>query len=273
MIFFSGCKINIGLYVIRKRADGYHDLETVMFPVRGLCDAIEMIPGDKPGVEFSSSGLAVDGPVEKNLCVRAYELMRRNYPIGNVKMHLHKHIPMGAGLGGGSANAACVIKGLSQLFDLKLSLSTMESLAAELGSDTAFFVADRPALATGRGEILSPIELSMKGYRLVIVKPNVGVSTAEAYAHVTPHMPETALTEQLVQPVELWKDVIGNDFEMSVFPQYPQIAEIKQQLYEMGALYASMSGSGSAVYGIFSGDRGVVQADFSECFVYQEDMA
>lgn len=272
MIFFSGCKINIGLYVIRKRADGYHDLETVMFPVQGLCDAIEMIPGDRPGVEFSSSGLAVDGPVEKNLCVRAYELMRRHYPIGNVKMHLHKHIPMGAGLGGGSANAACVIKGLSQLFDLKLSLSTMEYLAAELGSDTAFFVADRPALATGRGEILSPIELSMKGYRLVIVKPNVGVSTAEAYAHVTPHMPETALTEQLAQPVECWKELVRNDFEGSVFPQYPQIAEIKQQLYEMGALYASMSGSGSAVYGIFAGDCPAVQNDFPDCFVYQEDM-
>lgn len=258
--------------MIRKRADGYHDLETVMLPVRGLCDAIEMIPGDRSGVEFSSSGLAVDGPVEKNLCVRAYELMRRHYSIGDIRMHLHKHIPMGAGLGGGSANAACVIKGLSQLFDLKLSLSTMEYLAAELGSDTAFFVADRPALATGRGEILSPIELSMKGYRLVIVKPNVGVSTAEAYAHVTPHMPETVLTEQLAQPVELWKDVIGNDFEMSVFPQYPRIAQIKQQLYAMGALYASMSGSGSAVYGIFSDDRGVVQVDFSDCFVYQEDM-
>ena len=179
---------------------------------------------------------------------------------------------MGAGLGGGSADAACVITGLSQLFGLRLSISTMEALAAEIGSDTSFFIADRPAIATGRGEVLTPYGLSLQGYRLVIVKPDTGVSTAEAYARVTPHKPEISLTEKLALPVERWRGEIVNDFEESVFPQYPQIGQIKRQLYDLGALYASMSGSGSAVYGIFPRRHEIPTGAFEKMFVYQEDM-
>ena len=272
MIFFPGCKINIGLHVVSKRADGYHDLETLMFPVRGLCDAVEIIRSRTTGVEFTSSGLPVGGPVQKNLCVRAYEQVRRAYPISGVKIHLHKRVPMGAGLGGGSADAACVIRGLSQLFGLRLSISTMEALAAEIGSDTSFFIADRPAIATGRGEVLTPYGLSLQGYRLVIVKPDTGVSTAGAYARVTPHKPEISLTEKLALPVERWRGEIVNDFEESVFPQYPQIGQVKRQLYDLGALYASMSGSGSAVYGIFPRRHEIPTGVFEKMFVYQEDM-
>ncbi len=272
MIFFPGCKINIGLRVVGKRADGYHNLETVMFPVRGLCDAVEIIHSRTVGVEFTSSGLPVCGSVRGNLCVRAYEQVRSAYPIGGVKIHLHKRVPMGAGLGGGSSDAACVIKGLSQLFGLGLSISTMEALAAEIGSDTAFFIADRPALATGRGDVLTPCDLSLGSYHLVIVKPDISVSTAEAYERVSLHEPGISLKEKVKLPVEHWRGEILNDFEESVFPRYPQIAQIKRSLYDFGALYASMSGSGSAVYGIFPQGHELPAKPFEHAFVYREDI-
>lgn len=272
MILFPNCKINLGLRILSKRVDGYHELETLMYPVSGLCDALEIIPGEGEGVSFSASGLLVDAPVEKNLCVRAYEALRRRYPLGGVKIHLHKKVPMGAGLGGGSADAAYVIRGLSDMFELGLSLSEKEAVAAEIGSDTAFFVSGRPALASGRGEVLRPVEFSLRGYRLVIVKPSFGVSTAQAYAQVKPAPTEVSLWHLLAQPVSAWKDTVFNDFEPSVFAQFPRLKILKQKLYEAGALYAAMSGSGSAIFGLFPGGESVSLSGLSDEFVYQEDI-
>ncbi len=273
MILFPNCKINLGLRILAKRADGYHELETVMYPVQGLCDALEMIPWKGQGVSFSSSGLPVEGPVDKNLCVRAYEALSKRRPLGGVKMHLHKVVPMGAGLGGGSANAAYVIRGLVEMFGLGMSETEMESVAAEIGSDTAFFVSGRPALATGRGEILSPVDLSLQGYRLVIVKPPFGVSTAQAYARVVPDARGESLLDRLAHPIAEWKDRVFNDFEPSVFAQFPRLQQLKESLYADGALYAALSGSGSALFGIFPGEKPVTLSGITDEFVYQENIA
>lgn len=272
MILFPPCKINLGLRVLAKRADGYHELETLMYPVYGLCDALEIIPSPEGGMRFSASGLAVDAPAQNNLCVRAYEALRQHYAVGGVQMHLHKVVPMGAGLGGGSADAAYVIRGLSELFALDLSQEEMESIAAGIGSDTAFFVSASPALATGRGEILSPVDFSLHGYRLVIVKPPFGVSTAQAYARITPSPVERPLLDCLRQPVATWRTGVVNDFEASVFAQFPRLAQLKEVLYACGALYAAMSGSGSALFGLFPAGEPVRLPGLADEFVYQEDI-
>ena len=271
MILFANCKINIGLNILSRRDDGYHNIETLMYPVPGLCDAVELLKHDGPEIVFTASGLPVDGPAEKNLCMKAARLMQDRYAIAGIKMHLHKAVPMGAGLGGGSADAAFVIRGLSDLFELNLLEEEMESLAAELGSDTSFFIKNRPAIATGRGEILTPFPVTLSGYKLVIVKPLFSVGTAEAYAGVVPHNPVRQLTENLSLPIEQWKDCVCNDFETSVFAKYPLLKEIKLSMYQQGALYSAMSGSGSAVYGIFPAS---VHPEFGggELFVYQSDV-
>ena len=271
MIAFPNCKINLGLRVVRKRADGFHDIETVMVPVPGLCDALEILPTETDGCEFSSSGLIVDAPAEKNLCVRAYRLMQERYGIPGVRMHLHKHIPFGAGLGGGSADAAFTLKMLNELFAVGLPERELESLAAELGSDTAFFTANRPALAQGRGEVLTPVGLDLRGYRLLIVKPPTGISTAEAYAGITPAVTDRSLTDILAGDRNEWKQCLKNDFEPVVFQKHPEIAAIKERLYDLGAVYAAMSGSGSAVFGLFEGRPEAVQWPEDQ-FVYVENM-
>lgn len=277
MLLFPNCKINIGLHVVSKRADGFHNIETIMYPVRGLCDALEILPAKQEGMTFTASGLAVGVSPEQNICVSAYRCVCDRYPIAGVKMHLHKVIPMGAGLGGGSSDAAYVIRGLLELWQTRMPdaepvrLAQMEELAAQVGSDAPFFVANRPALATGRGELLSPVSCSFRGYRLVIVKPDESVSTAEAYGGVTPRVPDEPLSRLLQLPVEAWRDRITNDFEASVFKKHPRIKQIKELLYQQGACYAAMSGSGSAVYGIFKGNDPIL-LDFDDLFVYQEDM-
>ena len=271
MILFPNCKINLGLRVVRKRPDGYHDIETAMVPVRGLCDALEILPDTKDGCLFSSSGLEIDAPAEKNLCVRAYELMKTRYGIGGVKMHLHKRIPFGAGLGGGSSDAVFALKMLADAFALDLPESELGLLAAELGSDTVFFVQNRPVLARGRGEVLAPIGMDLERYHGIIVKPPFGVSTAEAYAGVVPAQPDRPLTDVLSGGVHTWKGELKNDFEPSVFRRYPEIAAIKRQLYDCGAVYASMSGSGSAVFGLFDGEPEPTQFP-DNYFVYSGHM-
>ncbi len=252
MILFPNAKINLGLHVLARRPDGFHDIETLMFPVAGFCDAVEVIRSGGRGATFASSGLAVDCAPEKNLCVRAYELLRREFPsIGGAHIHLHKIIPFGAGLGGGSADAVATLRGLTNLFGLNLSDTHLETLAAELGSDTVFFVRNTPAIATGRGEFLEPFPVDLQGYWLQIVKPPVGVSTAEAYSGITPARPVEPLRKTLRRdPVE-WQKTLFNDFEPSVFKKYPALAGVKKSLCEMGAVYASMSGSGSALFGLF----------------------
>lgn len=234
MIAFPPCKINLGLNILRKRPDGFHDIETCFYPVRWT-DILEVIPSDK--FEFTMSGNAIPG--DDNLCVRAHKIL--NAP--PAKIHLHKVIPTGAGLGGGSSDAAWTLRLLNDVFDLKHSKEDLKNFAAQLGSDCAFFIEDVPMIGTGRGEILTKANIDLTGKYLVIVKPDIHVSTAEAYASVVPKE----------SPFDL-NDIrsLKNDFEPSVFKKYPGIASIKDALYEAGAYYASMSGSGSSVFGIFN---------------------
>lgn len=272
MLLFPNCKINLGLRIVSKRTDGYHDIETVMYPVENLCDALEILRYDCEDIEFSVSGIRIDGAVEKNICLKAYRVVQREYPqVRGVYMHLHKAIPMGAGLGGGSSDAAYVIRELSDLFGLEIDQSQMERMAAEVGSDVPFFVANRPALATGRGERLEPVDRLLAGWQLVLVKPSVSVGTAKAYAGVTPRRSERPLTDILYRtPIEQWRECVVNDFEPSVFARYPIIARIKSDLYRLGAVYASMSGSGSTVFGIFDRTKNVDLSCFQDVFVHHE---
>lgn len=252
MIWKANCKINIGLDVLRRRADGYHDLETVMVPVRALCDRVEVERTTESGCSFSQQGIEVDCPEEQNICVKAFRLMASRHGVDGVRITLDKRIPFGAGLGGGSADGTMVLLALNELFELHLAEEELIALAAELGSDTAFFVRNSPQLCTGRGVEMTPIELkSLNGLWLLLVKPDEGVSTREAYAGVRPAVPELPLRERLAEPIARWQQVIKNDFESSVFAAHPRLAQIKEQLLAQGARYAAMSGSGSTLFGLF----------------------
>ncbi len=251
MILHANCKINLGLDVLRRRADGFHDLETVMIPVEGLYDRVEVVRTAAPGATFRCEGLAVDCPAEDNLCLRAFRLMRDRYGVDGVGIALDKCVPFGAGLGGGSSDATAVLLALDRLFDLRLPETELIACAAELGSDTAFFVRNTPQLCTGRGERMTPFALDLAGLTLVIVKPDEGVSTREAYAGVHPRVPAVPLAERLRLPVAAWQGAVTNDFEPHVFAAHPAIRAAKERLLAAGALYAAMSGSGSAVFGLF----------------------
>ena len=245
----ANCKINIGLDVLRRRADGYHDLSTVMVPVKGLYDVLTIEQAEASSL--SIVGIEVDCDAEQNICMKALRLMQQRYGIGEASITLDKRIPFGAGLGGGSADGTAVILALNDIFSLGLDEATLISLAAELGSDTAFFVRNTPQLCEGRGEIMTPIELDLAGYWLVLIKPDANVSTREAYAGVVPAIPELSLTERLRKPIAEWQGCVKNDFEKSVFAAHPIIADFKQKMIDAGATYASMSGSGSTVFGLF----------------------
>jgi len=251
MILQANCKINLGLDVLRRRADGFHDLETVMFPVVGLFDEVEVTRRAAPGAKFRCEGLAVDCAPEDNLCLRAFRLMHDRYGVDGVEIRLVKRVPFGAGLGGGSADATAVVLALDRLFALHLAEEELIACAAALGSDTAFFVRNVPQLCTGRGEVMEPFPVGLEGLSLVLVKPDEGVSTREAYAGVTPRVPQVPLAERLRRPVAEWQGLVTNDFEPSVFAAHPAIRAVRDSLLAAGALYASMSGSGSAVYGLF----------------------
>jgi 4-diphosphocytidyl-2-C-methyl-D-erythritol kinase len=248
MVAFPPCKINLGLNVISKREDGFHDLETCFYPVPWT-DILEIIPSDK--LAFTSSGNAIPGTEEDNLCLKAYHLLKADFNIAPVKIHLHKIIPIGAGLGGGSSNAAYTLRLLNEIFNLSLSIDQLKSYASKLGSDCSFFIEDKPMLGSGKGEILNEIDLSLNCFYLVIVKPAIHVSTQEAYSGISPKQPTVTMREILKRPVADWKEVLKNDLEESIFKKYPAIAEIKTKLYSSGAIYASMSGSGSSVFAIF----------------------
>lgn len=248
MILYPPAKINIGLYVINKRLDGYHNLESVMISIP-LCDILEIQPSD--AFSFSSSGIPIPGNPETNLCVKAFHLMKEHYAIGNVAMHLHKVIPMGAGIGGGSANAAFVLRGLNDLFSLNLAVGALEELAAQLGSDCPFFITDTPKFIEGRGEIMEEISLNLKGYYLKLINDGTHVSTADAFSNLIPSTLPNHLKEKIKLPLNEWQGRIENDFEKTIFVKYPHLENYKNQLLSEGALYASMSGSGSSVYGIF----------------------
>lgn len=263
MITFPNAKINLGLNITEKRPDGYHNLETIFYPIP-LEDALEACPR-KEGLgsySLSQSGLSIEGDAENNLVVKAYKLLDETYHLPPVDIYLHKHIPSGAGLGGGSADAAFMLKLLNRMYRLNLTDDQLEAYAARLGADCAFFVRNQPTYAEGIGNIFSPVELSLAGWQLLLVKPNIFVSTRDAFARIRPRHPERNLRDLINQPVESWKDSIINDFEESVFPQFPAIGDIKTELYHLGAVYASMSGSGSSVYGLFAPDAVLPDVDF-----------
>lgn len=252
MISFPNCKINLGLNIVGKRADGFHDIETIFYPLP-WSDILEITrtTDKESGIDFRSSGIRIYGGKETNLCVRAYQLVAKDHPIGAVRMHLHKILPIGAGLGGGSSDAAFALRSINNLFQLKLSDEQLEKYASELGSDCPFFIRNKPVFATGRGDIFEDIKLRLDDYYFVVVKPRIHVSTADAYAGVTPSKPIVSLKEAIRKPVETWKDTIKNDFENTILEKYAAIRKIKKRLYDEGATYASMSGSGSSVFGIF----------------------
>jgi 4-diphosphocytidyl-2-C-methyl-D-erythritol kinase len=264
MVVFPPCKINLGLNVISKRPDGFHNIETCFYPL-SLTDILEAIPA--PAFSFSQTGLSLGGNGSDNLCVQAYQLLSRDYVIPPVALHLHKVIPAGAGLGGGSSDAAYTLRLLNDLFKLGISNATLHYYAVRLGSDCAFFLQNGPMLGQGKGEMLTPLSLSLKGYTIILVKPEVHIATAEAYRAVTPRAPEKAIDDVLQLDIGQWKNSLVNDFEVSVFQKYPEIKKIKDTLYEQGAVYAAMSGSGSAVYGIFDQPRDLTSS-FTEYFCW-----
>ncbi len=254
MVTFPNAKINLGLDVLRKRPDGYHDLQTVMMPV-GWTDILEIIPG-KEVDSLTVTGRHVDCPPEKNLVMKAVRALRETVDFPPVDIYLHKIIPDGAGLGGGSADAAFTLSTINSLFSLQLGSDKLAEIASGIGADCPFFIYNRPMLCEGTGTSMCPIDICLpQNAKIALVKPPVSVSTKEAYARVHPHIPATPLPVLLQEPVERWQAAVKNDFETSVFPKYPVISEIKNGMMEMGALYASMSGSGSAVFGIFVNDN------------------
>ena len=261
MISYPNCKINLGLHVVGKRADGYHDLETIFLPVHSLLDELEInTAGSRQQVAGSSmvqEGIVLDNNPDDNLCMKAWRLLHDEFDIPEVSIRLKKGIPFGAGLGGGSSDAAFTLKMLNEMFSLNLTDSQLEQRAARLGADCAFFIQNRPAYATGIGDRLEPLELKMKNkeLRIVIEIPEgEHVSTKEAYAGIDLSRPTShvSLTEAVKRPIGEWRELIVNDFEASVFPTHPAIAALKEEMYRRGALYASMTGSGAAVFGIFA---------------------
>ena len=244
-------KINIGLQIVRKRPDGYHDLQTVFYPTDFFTEYLRISPSEEE-IVFNMESLEDLGNADNNLCVKAFRLLQKDFGISNVEIFLRKGIPSGAGLGGGSADAAFTLKMLRDIFQLPVDEKKMVDYALQLGSDVPFFLYNKPMYATGRGEVMTPIDLDLSPYRLKIVKPDIHISTKEAYAGVTPHKSDVFLPQVLQQDVRTWKDCVVNDFEFSLFEKIPELKTVKEKLYYEGALYASMSGSGSAFFGIFT---------------------
>jgi 4-diphosphocytidyl-2-C-methyl-D-erythritol kinase len=250
MIVFPNAKINLGLHVLSKRADNFHNLETLMVPI-GLCDILEFLPSTGTDTSFKVSGIPISGEMQENLVYKAYLILKDLYHLPELRIHLHKIIPSGAGLGGGSSDAAFMLTGLDKMFGLNLSHDELKHHAANLGSDCSFFITNVPALATGKGEILVPSENYLKGHKVLLFFPGFPVSTAEAYQGVVPFSQRESLTLTLEKGISNWKKELVNDFEKSVFEKHPAIVELKKKLYNYGAVYVSMSGSGSSVFGIF----------------------
>jgi len=248
MIVFPNAKINIGINITGRRPDGYHNIETIFYPVK-IYDALEALAGKE--LSFQSSGLGIPGRVEDNLCIKAYHLIKNDYELPPVTIHLHKHIPIGAGLGGGSADAAFFIKLIDQLFELGMATEQKLHYARQLGADCAFFIESKPVFAFEKGDRFEPVNLDLSGYHIALVMPPAHVSTSEAYRGVKPAPAELSLKELVSLPIHEWKHSIKNDFEESVFKNHAVIRGVKAAMYEAGAIYASMSGSGASVFGIF----------------------
>lgn len=248
MLAFANAKINLGLHITEKRTDGYHNLETVFYPVK-IFDVAELTDAEQNS--FEARGIDIPGAAGENICMKAFGVLQKAFNLPPQKLTLLKNIPVGAGLGGGSADAAAVVKLANDKFGLGLSAEQMEDYVRPLGADCAFFIKNKPVLAFGRGDEFEPADIDLSNYYLVLVKPPVHVSTAAAYSGIKPARPSTSLKDLIHLPLENWKAVLKNDFEATVFAKYPEIEAVKASLYEAGALYAAMSGSGSAVFGIF----------------------
>lgn len=275
MIIFPNAKINLGLHITEKRPDGYHNLETVFYPIP-LCDALEVlhVPVEKDptgdnssALHFYLDGLNIEGDPEKNLVCKAYYLLAKDFDLPALNVHLLKNIPTGAGLGGGSADATFMLKAINTLANLELSDETLESYALKLGADCPIFVRNKTVYAEGIGEIFTPIEFSLEGYQLLLVKPDVFVSTKDAFAQIKPFKRDINILDVIQQPIETWRHCLVNDFEGSVFSKFPELGEVKDFLYEQGALYAAMSGSGATVFGIFSPDADIPTVNMPNAFV------
>lgn len=274
MIDFPCAKINLGLNITEKRADGYHNLETVFFPIP-ICDALEIKTMDERFPSNVDCDLKVTGNnvccnENDNLIVKAYNMIAADFDIPRIHAHLYKNIPSEAGLGGGSSDAAYMIRLLDQRFRINIGNAEMEKYAARLGADCPFFITAEPSYAEGIGEILSPVNITdnnLEGYCLVVVKPQIAVSTKEAFSNITPRKPLMCCREIVAQPIETWKDALCNDFEESVFGIYPQLNDIKNRIYTLGAAYAQMSGSGSSLFGIFKSDvdEQSIKNEFADC--------
>jgi len=265
MICFPNCKINIGLNITEKRLDGYHNIETIFYPV-SLCDIIEIVESSK--TEFTTSGNIIPGNIDSNLCIKTYNILKEKFDLPPVKIHLHKVIPTGAGLGGGSADAAFMIKLLNDIFSINMSNEQMHEIASKLGSDCAFFIHNKAVFATEKGDVFHNLNIELSNYNLLLVKPDIHISTPEAYSLIKPKKPSVSLAYIDVSKIHEWKNDIKNDFEEVVFNKFPEVKNIKEEMYNAGAVYASMSGSGSAVYGIFE-NKIDIKNIFNNCFVWQ----
>ena len=265
MILFPNAKINLGLNVVRRRIDGYHDLETLFYPVPWR-DVLEIVPAKGDTTTLTVTGRAVDCPPEKNLVMKAYKALDALSPLPPVDIYLKKIIPDGAGLGGGSADAAFTLVGLNRMFDLGYTDEELAVTATSIGADCPFFIYNTPMLATGIGNIFTPLDIDLSSMTIAIVKPKVSVSTKEAYAGIKPALPEADLRSTLLDPVECWRGALKNDFEHSIFPAHPEIAAVKEKLYELGASDAAMSGSGAAVFGLFTTDSDILADEISRTF-------
>jgi 4-diphosphocytidyl-2-C-methyl-D-erythritol kinase len=266
LVSFPNCKINLGLNIIRKREDGFHDVETVFYPIP-LRDALEVISLSSANCnQFKQTGIEIPGHSDNNICIKAWEVLKSDFPdLPFVSIHLHKTIPVGAGLGGGSSDAAFMLKLLNRKFNLRLDEERLTGYALKLGSDCPFFIKNQPAFATGRGEILQPLALDLSAYKFIIVNPGIHISTAGAFGSISPRLPSESIMDIIsLQPSE-WPGRLINDFEEPLSKQHPEIAEIRDGLYEKGAVYAAMSGSGSTMYGIFEKEKEIV-LDFPDSF-------
>jgi 4-diphosphocytidyl-2-C-methyl-D-erythritol kinase len=268
MITFPNAKINLGLRIHNRRSDGFHNIETLIYPI-GLCDALEIVPADEFG--FCFTGLDIEGDQDNNICIKAYKLMHQRYGLAPVYIHLHKVIPTGAGLGGGSADAVFTLKLLMRVFKLEFCGSELDEMAKMLGSDCNFFVNNQPALCTGRGEVVNPVGFSLKGWHLLLVKPPFNISTASAYASVEPSGKALRTDNNFLLATDQWKDWMINDFEAGLIEKYPILSEIREKLFSLGATQVSLSGSGSAMFGLFK-DKPESTDVFRDMFVWEEKL-
>ena len=273
MITYPIAKINLGLNVVERRPDGYHNLQTVFYPVP-LTDALEVLPmtdgfPSEVACDLKVSNIQIEGDEQRNLVVRAYQLLKADFPqLPRLHAHLWKGIPTQAGMGGGSSDCAYMILLLNEMFQLGLSQSQMADYAARLGADCAFFIYSTPCYAEGIGERLRPVSLDLSGWQIAVVRPDIPVPTKEAFSRITPHYPEQNSQDVVMQPVETWRDALTNDFEESVFALHPEIGAIKDRLYDMGATYAAMSGSGSALFGLFRKAPDHFAQEFKDHFTF-----